>query len=141
MSTTYASIMALGEPFPFNLDEHGRTMFSINFDVKVLTTDKLEEEIGKAIVNAGLATAFGTDLFGSISASIPQGVGPYIQILGQSGAPRYEHHDNTRYERPSFQIIVRAGKAIGGDDFSAARARARAIWRALDKQRNLTITL
>jgi hypothetical protein len=85
------------------------------------------------IVDAGLGV-MGTTLFKGRAAVLPtSGDGPFVQLISTSGNPNLETHNGDKYERPTFQILVRA------KTYSSAMTRAVAIWRALDGQRDITV--
>ena len=135
MSTTYLNINAVQRPFPFNVDENGRVMFSSNFTAQAHgDVDSWEQELRKLIVTAGLGTA-GTDLFIGPDVTLPVGDGPYIQIIDTGGAAPFQAHgaNGSLYERLSAQIVVR------GAEYLVTRDRALAIWRTLHGVRNQTV--
>lgn len=134
MSSRYLQILSIGRPFPFNLDETGRQMFSCNYEATAAApVGALEEEIVGYLASGSLAS-LGVDTFIGQAAIIPSGAGPWIQIIDTGGYSPMETHNGDKYERLGFQIVVR------GADWEAARERALAIWRALDGQRNITLT-
>lgn len=135
----YLELLANQRPFPFNVDESLRTMFSCNFSALAeAPTADWEGEILKVIVDAGLAVKPNPpSVVGNIwigpAATIPAGDGPFIQIIDTGGRPPDYTHDGAKYERLSCQIVVRS------KSFAAGRTRALAIWRALDGKRNVTL--
>lgn len=130
----YIEILARQRPSIINVDLHGHLMFSCNFDAKAQApVEKLEEEMAKIISNAGLGV-LGTTIFVGPNAQIPTAAGPYITIIDTGGLPPEETHDDSVYERLTFQVVV------SGTSFHATRTRALAIWRALDGLRNTTVT-
>lgn len=137
--TRYLAILARQRPFPFDVDENGRTLFSCNYDATAAApVADFEYEIRRLLIDAGLVTApvLGSvvgDVWVGPAVTVPVGDGPYTQILDTGGLEPEETHDGGRYERLSVQIIVR------GKSYSAARAKALAIWRALDGRRNATV--
>lgn len=129
----YLEILAVQRPFPFSVDESERTMFSCNFTaLAAAPVTDWESEIMKILSNAGLATP-GTDTFIDPAVTLPSGDGPYTQIEDTGGREPYEAHRGEKYERLSIHIVVR------GKNYIATRARALAIWRALDGKRNVSV--
>jgi len=132
MSGRYLEILSRQRPFPFNIDEHGRVMFSCNYDAMAAEEiATFEEDIVLLLTPLGLTT-LGVDTFIGPAAVIPAGVGPFITIIDTGGAFRDETHNGDVYERLSCQIAVRARS------FVVARERSLAIWRALSGLRNIT---
>lgn len=130
----YLEILAVQRPFPFNVDENSRVMFSVNFRaLAAAPVQQWEEEVIKVLSDASLAT-LGTDTFVGPIAVVPSGAGPYLNINDTGGAEPSETHNGDVYERLSVQVVVRA------TSYTAARTRALAVWRALDGVRNTTIT-
>lgn len=134
MSTRYLEILARQRPFPFALDEKLRLMYTCNYDaLAAAPVADMERELEALLISGGLVTS-GETLFGPASEP-PDGDGPYVTLLDTGGIAPEETHDGRKYERLSFQVVVRAS------DGSAARASALAIWRLLDGQRNVTVAL
>lgn len=137
--TRYLAILARQRPFPFDVDESGRTLFSCNYDaVAAAPVADFEYEIRRILIDAGLVTApvLGSvigDVWVGPAITVPTGNGPFTQILDTGGLDPEETHDGKRYERLSVQIIVR------GKNYDTARVKALAIWRALDGRRNVTV--
>jgi hypothetical protein len=131
----YLEILAEQRPFPFNADESNRVMFSINFRALAEgPTVSWEEELVKVLIDAGLAVAVGTDVFVGPIAVVPlSGDGPFINVIDTGGTAPDETHNGSIYERLSAQLVIRA------KDYTVARTRALAVWRALDGIRNTTI--
>lgn len=130
----YLSILANQRPFPFSVDEHNRVVFSVNFRASAAApVDEWEEELAQVLIDGGIATAIGTDVFVGEKVTIPNGAGPYIQIGDTGGVEPQETHDGSRYEQLSAQITIRALS------YRTARTRALAVWRALDGLRNSTV--
>lgn len=131
----YLEILATQRPFEFAIDESNRTMHSVNFEALVAAdVNQFEEEMAARMISEGAATAIGTDIFIGRKAEIPIGDGPYISITDTGGArPERAHNTGIKYERLSFQVVVRA------KNYVAARTRALAVWRALDGLRNITV--
>lgn len=93
------------------------------------------DDIAAQIVLAGLGTAVGTDIFLGSKAKIPstpENVGPYISVIDTGGSGALRSHDS-KYPRPSLQIVVRAASAV------VAKTRAQAIHEAIGDLYNVTI--
>lgn len=139
MATRYIEILAVQRPFPIGLDENNRSVFSCNFDALAdAPVASFEEEILKVLSDAGLATLYdGATETGDTTigpgARVPDGTGPYVQLIDTGGRPPDESQDSER-ERLSIQVLVSA------TNFQAARTRALAIWRALDGKRDVTVS-
>lgn len=130
----YLEIISVQRPFSFGSDDAGRALYSCNYlAIAAQPITKFEEEIGRLIFDAGHGT-FGTDMFIGPNVSPPPGAGPYTTIIDTGGTSPLETHNGDKYERMSCQVVVRATNR------QAARTRALAIWRALDGQRNVTVT-
>jgi len=109
-------------------------MFSCNFRACAESpVAEFEKEIAQVLVTAGLGT-YGTDIFIAPKAVIPTGAGPYISILDTGGSEPKETHNGDVYVEMSCQVVVT------GASMSATRAKAVAVWGALDGVRNTTVT-
>ena len=129
----YLEILATQRPFPFDVDESNRTVFSVNFTALAAgPVEQWEEEIVKVLNDAGLAT-LGTDTWVGPASVIPTGSGPYLTVIDTGGRAPDETHNGSTYERLSVQVTIRAAK------YRDARTRALAIWRALDGVRDSTV--
>lgn len=140
MATRYLEILATQQPFDIGPDNNNRHQFSCNyyFTAAAPVVD-FEEEVAKLLVTAGLGTLYvGSTNTGNIligrGAKIPDGAGPFTLIIKTSGMAPLETHDAQKYERLTCQIVVRA------TSYASAKSRAMAIWRALDGQRNVSVT-
>ena len=89
------------------------------------------EDIVTILNTAGQGVA-GVSIFWG-TKSEPTGDGPFITIIETGGTGPKRVHNAAPYRRPSAQIVVRAK----GQD--VARAKADAVWNALDQKRNLTV--
>lgn len=131
----YLSILAVQRPFPIGTDELGRVMFSCNYEAEAAApVEDFEQEIVEALIDADerrLATP-AEDTFIGRSAAIPKGDGPYVSVIDTGGTSPGETHDGAKYERLSFQIVVR------GKNYQTTRDLALEIWRELDGKRNVT---
>lgn len=135
--TAYIEVLAMDRPADIGTDDNDRVIFSLNFQIQSQgTITNLEREIAKLITNAGLGTGLGTDIFIGTLAKLPvlTSSTPVINITATGGLGRDQTHNYDAYERPSCQITVRS------KDYAAAQDRALAIWRALDGQRNFSVT-
>lgn len=141
MSRRYVELLAAQRPFSIGLDEERRAVFSCNYDGLVTApgwvssgavNTSFEDDVAMFITSAGLGT-LGTNLFIGPAALLQPGAGPYTTLIDTGGGAPAETHDGARYERISFQVLVR------GASYAAARGRALAIWSALDGLRNVTV--
>lgn len=131
----YLEILSVQRPFPIGVDENQREMFSVNFNaVAAAPVNQFEEELAKVVIDAGLATAIGTDVFLGPKAVLPTGNGPYIQFLDSGGTSPDQTHNGDKYERLSVQVVIRAKST------STGRTRALAVWRALEGLHNTTLS-
>lgn len=134
----YLWIVAEQRPFPFDLDEKGRTMFSFNITAQARgQVAKWADEIVKILVGAGVGT-YGTmsdTIFIGPAAHIPDGDGPYISVIDTSAQAPDETHNNDFYDNLGAQIIVRALDSEVGET-KALEARS-----ALTPKRSYTVTL
>lgn len=133
----YLEILSRQRPFQAYVDNNDRVVYSMNFDAFARAgVDKLEEEVARVLYDAGLSTLGSTGNTNlGLAGTVPSdNAGPYITIIETSGRAPDITHDGLRYERLTFQILVRAKNR------QAARTRALAVWRALDGQRNVVIT-
>lgn len=131
----YLEVLADDRPADIGQDDNDRTVFVMNLRcVSVGDLDEFDHEIAKLIIDAGLASTLGVDIFTGSKAKIPPTSSvPLINIVATGGLGRTQSHNGTDYEYPSCQITVRAPTV------SAARDRAIAIWRALDGLRNFDV--
>ena len=129
----YLEIISTTRPFPFNVDDNNRVMFSANFTAEARSVvDDWELEIARLVTDAGLGT-FNTDVFAGPLSVIPKGDGPYISISDTGGAGQTDTHNNDIYEKLSAQVVVR------GINYTTTRAKALAVWRVLHGVRNTTV--
>lgn len=138
MTAYYRRIKMLQEPNDaLGLDKKGRARWSFNIAIEKSpsSADYTGLELTRLIQAAGLATE-GTDLFSSRKAAIPDGDGPYTQVLINPGAgPEMVQNQDTPFtERPNAQVIVRAASN------AVARAKARAVYNALAVVKNQTLS-
>ena len=140
MATRYVEMLAIQRPFPIGLDEANRVMFSCNFDaLAAAPVGSFEEEILSVLNGAGLATRYnGATETGDTTigpgARIPDGAGPWVELIDYGGRAPAETQNGSKYERLSIQVVVRA------TNYDSARTRALAIWRALDGLRDATVS-
>ena len=93
----------------------------------------LIEAVGQLIEDEGIAVQ-ATDLFiGDMPQNAPATATAVVETSGT--APAFSHDINgVNYEQPTFQVYTRA------ETYSVARALAEAIWIALNKQVNVTLS-
>jgi hypothetical protein len=143
-ATCYLQILSTQRPFPFQVDENERTMFSVNFQaMSAQEVDDWERDLIRLLVSAPVAGIVYTfpdgrrstdNTFIGPKAVIPTGAGPYVSILDTGGAAPFETHNGDKQEQLSAQLIIRGGS------YYAARDLAIACWRALDGVRNTTVS-
>lgn len=135
--TRYLECLSNQRPFPFDVDDNNRTLYSCNYRFTAAApVSDFEGEIVKLLVDAGLSTGIsigGNTLVGR-SGTTPTGDGPFIRLIDTGGIPPLEAHDNSKRERLSMQIVVTA------KSHKVARDRSLAIWRLLDGKRSFTVT-
>jgi hypothetical protein len=133
----FLQVVLLQEPFDMGLDPKTRLRYGFNIVVeKTSSTTFIEEVI--AILRATQPTwRFGRDIFATTAASIPEGEGPYLEIIetGGPGGSKIQNQIPPAYLRPGAQIVARA------KDPSAARTMAWAAWTALSNVSNQTVTV
>ena len=99
------------------------------------------DDMAGLLVTAGVGT-LGANIFISSAAVIPVGMGPYLSI-GETGGVAPTRVQNSRLpntQRPSAQILVRAGRIAGVQEaWPAARAMSWLAYQALDGNFNVTI--
>jgi len=133
--TTYLELIADDRPADIGADDNDRAVFAINFRCTSRgTIANFEREVAKLITDAGLGTGLGIDIFIGSLAKLPSLTAPVISIISTGGLGRDHTHNADTYERPSCQVTVRS------KDYAVAQDRALAIWRALDGQRNFSVT-
>jgi hypothetical protein len=134
MPTRYLEILSSGRPFDIGPDNNSRCQISCNYySCAAAPVTSFEFEICKLITNAALGV-LAVSLFISLNATLPEGDGPYVTVIQTSGRTNEETHNGDKYEHPTFQVIVTAL------DYSTAMARALAIWRLLDGNREVSVT-
>lgn len=135
MTTRYRKIDRVNEPFDNGHDENGLLMWSFNIDVVKEPSPTFSEEIAGLLVLAGVGV-FGTNIFNSSNAEIPDGDGPYLSMIETGGtSPEHTHNEiqPAAWVRPSMQITARAKK------FVSARTMAYAAHDALVGIRNADV--
>ena len=132
IETRYIEILAIQEPFPFNIDSSDRVMFSCNFSVLCTPTNKPDSDFVTILSNAGLITP-NVDTFIGPKKEIPEGDGPFITVVNTGGSSSLFTHDGEKTQRPSVQIVTRA------TDYEAARDKAMLIYNYLDGIHELTV--
>jgi hypothetical protein len=137
--TRFNWILARHRPYPFDTDDSNRTMVTGNYEAQGYRTDDAslspiwEQSIAALISTAGLGS-LGTAVFIGPAATIPAGNGPFISIINTGGPAPRETHNGDFHDRLSCQILVRAST------HSAAYDRALAIYRAIGKLHDVTVT-
>lgn len=131
----YIEILARQRPFPYGVDESGRTLIACNFDARAIApVSAWELEIAKLINQSGNGT-LGVDMTIGPAAPVPNGQSVVVTLIDTGGSEPEEVHYGDKFERLSVQVIVRSS------DYQAAMTRSLAIWRLLDGQRGITVTL
>lgn len=134
MPTRYLEILAAHPPALIGTDTNARTQFALNFNtMNAGTPEAFVGEIGKLISDAGLGVK-GSTLFVGREAKLPSGDGPYVTISPTGGSYTLETHNGDYYPRYRVQVMVTAAV------YSAAETRATAIWSALGRLREQTVT-
>lgn len=133
MSVRYVQVIKNQEPFPYGLDQSGRTLFSCNFSVTAAVTGEFVEEDAAWLVESEGLGVRGVDLFIGPNAKIPGGAGPFTLLLKGGGTSPLETHNEDNYPRPALQVIVRGG------DYQATRERIESIANLLGYIRNTTV--
>lgn len=132
--TRYLEIISTDRPGDVGRDENERAMFSVNFTaLAVAPVGDWPREVHSLLKTAGLASDSDTKIGRSTAA--PTGDGPYVHIVDTGGISPDELHGGELYERLSCQVVVR------GVSYDTAEARILAIWRELDGQRDVTVTI
>lgn len=136
----YLSIRARQRPFPFDLDDHGRVMFSCNYEALGFNVGTWENDISDLLTSSGIATSnqILIGLLGSSeqirtdsSGEVVSGAGPYVSIIDTGGSEPVRSHNGTKCERLSVQIVVRAV------DHEVARDKSLEIYHELDGKSNI----
>ncbi len=131
----YRDIDVGQEPFDAGLDGNGRLMFKFNILAVKRPSTTFIQEIVTRLATQGVGT-FGTSLFASTQARVPDGDGPYLQVIETGGtAPDRTHNAAPApgYQHPGAQITARA------KTHAAARGMALAAYAAL-QIRNLELS-
>src|SRR5476651_914022 len=92
------------------------------------------DDLAAQLVAQGVGV-LGSTLFISSAAIIPVGMGPYITLSETGGvAPTRVQNVNTpNTQRPTVQVLVRAGRIAGVQEaYPAVRAKSWAAYQALD---------
>jgi len=136
MPTRFLRITCLqDEPIDIGTKDSGRGMFAFNVLTHKVASATYEKELVRVIQTAALGT-WGTDLFDSSSAVIPDGDGPYVSVRSTGGAAGLQVQEEARpkYHRATAQIVVQARIS------EVAKARAVAVHDALATVVNQDIT-
>lgn len=134
-SVQFLNIVPLQEPFDMGLDDAGRAQIVFN----VLATKRPSESFVAELISILVAAGVGIDgktIFGTASAVIPAGKGPYLTIKPTGGTgPLGTHNAGTgAYRRPGAQIMVRASSWL------VAETMANAAYDALVAVRNQAVS-
>lgn len=130
----YLEILANQSPFSIgSVGDNAQTRVSCNYATQIDGPSyNVELNIKDLLVSRGLGT-YGTNIFVGPKATIPNGDGPYIQIIATGGLSFLETHNDDVYPRPWFQIIVYATNYLTGMNKSIE------IWNEIGRLRNITI--
>ena len=141
--TFYESIMPLQSYFDSGLDEPGRQTLTFNVLVTKAPSDTFEEELIAVLIAGGAATAFGTDVFCSSSAQLPNipddpatDTGFLEVIAGGGMGPMNTQNEKTvtARDRPAAQIIAHAVS------YAAAKTKIIAAYKAMRAVINTNVT-
>lgn len=138
MSAFYESIKPIGEPSDeLGLDAKNRRRWFFNVEIikGTSSSDNLGVELAKVLELAGVGTP-ATDIFVGPGARVPDGAGPFLNIVLGAGAAPLLIQNQTLPERrrPSAQIVTRA------ETTAAARSMCFDAYNALAVVRNETVT-
>jgi hypothetical protein len=135
-TTRYLRIAPLGGLVDLKADSTGRAMLAYNFLLDKKPSETVIEELASVLVAAGVGVA-NSNIFGGSQARIPDGAGPFLLIIETPGAaPGLTQNEPTTvsYEKPSVQIIVRAGT------YAAARTMVKAAFNAFTAVKNRDVS-
>lgn len=134
--TFYRSIMVIQEPFDLELDDNGRAQLVFNIAIEKARSTVLEEEIIKILTDATVGVS-NTNIFASSAKRIPDGDGPYLQVISSGGVAPEDIHNEVlpNVQKPNVQISVRALT------YAAARTMIWAAHDALAAVVNQTVVL
>jgi hypothetical protein len=138
LSAFYESIKPIGEPSDeLGLDTQNRRRWFFNVEIVkgTSTDDDLGRELAEILELAGVVT-IGTDITIGPGARVPDGAGPFLNIVLGAGAAPLLIQNQTLPERrrPSAQIVTRA------ETTAAARSMCFDAYNALAGVRNETVT-
>lgn len=133
----FLQVMLLQEPFDMGLDPKTRLRYGFNIVVEKTPSSTFIEELVAILTAAQPTWRFGRDIYATSAASIPEGAGPYLEILetGGPGGVRIQNQIPPAYMRPGAQIVVRA------KDPAAARTMASAAYNALAAVSNRVVNV
>ena len=134
--TRYLEILG-PRPFENGVDDNNRIQFSMNFEAMAAgPVGQWAYDLQKILDDAGLSTITqpGRDTLIGPSATLPAGDGPYIRINETGGPPSEETHNGSEYEMPAAQITVSAKSR------TVVETRALAVWRAINRSRDVTVS-
>lgn len=134
MPSHYLEILAIQRPFPIDIGDDARIMFSGNYRATAYSpVADWPIDIVKILVAAGVAQA-NVDIFIGAVATLPAGDSAYTTIFETGGMAPEETHNGGKYERMTAQLLTRAS------NYATARDKAFAIYNALDGIRNRDVT-
>lgn len=122
----YLYIRARQEPFPFDLDDQNRQLFSCNYEAEGADIVNWEMDLVTLLAQEGIIDAGmnGNVWIGHL-ANVPMGDGPFVNIINTGGRSPEKTHNGTLCRYLSAQVIVRAL------DYEVAKATSDAIWNKL----------
>lgn len=134
-TTVYRAIVPQQEPFEVGLDDAGRALWAFNVIAwKRPSTTFIEELIGLLV--AGAVGVENVNIFGSSTALVPDGPGPFLMVKVTSGVAALGTHNESPAawdRRPGAEIFVHAGST------QAAVAMVHAAYDALANVRNRAV--
>jgi hypothetical protein len=125
---------SLQEPFDFGQDERHRCVYAMNVEAKKRQSSTFIEEVLFLLEDAGLGTQE-VDLFGTSVASIPDGDGPYLNLMSVPGAGPLEVKGGPGYVQPRARLLVHAKVS------AVAKAKAHEAYTALRAIRNREVEI
>lgn len=132
--TWYADISPMGEPMDSGPDDNGLATVSFSVICYKRGSTDVQAEIAKVLVDAGVGV-LGTSIFGQSDTPMPDGNGPFIELIDTGGPPPVRtQQSKTAYQRPTVQVFTRARAA------AAAMAKAKEAYAALAAVKNTEIT-
>lgn len=124
----------LQEPFDFGQDERHRCVYAMNVEAMKRPSSTFIEEVLFLLEDAELGTRE-EDIFGTSVASIPDGDGPYLNLMSVPGAGPLEVKGGPGYRQPRARLLVYAKSS------AAAKAKAHEAYEALRAVRNRDVEI